>query len=1149
MPQGAGQITVYPANRLEDLAVLLDQVLRLSPGAALSSHTVIVESKGMQHWVSMALAESRGVCMNTQFPMPGVFIWQLVRKVLGVERVPLESPYQREALAWRIDRLLASEAIVADPRFAEPTRYWRKALPGAEVEADPLKRYQLAAKQADLFEQYLLFRPDWIEAWDAGETPDALPPNWQGALWQALVAEEPDHPVRLQREAAAALGSHREKLPPQVCLFAINTLPPSTLGFFDRLARHVQVHLFHLNPCVEYWGNLQSEKQLAAQRAEQARRWLAQPEPDAVADAPDHDAEVGNPLLANLGSQGKEFFAALQGLDTFEIAAFELDEATRPGTDSGPTVLEKVQSDILRLRDARPADPAQPVSPEVDDSITFSASHSALRELQALHDWLLHRFNEDPTLTPRDVLVTCPQVEDYAPYIGAVFDTGFGAGAVGVDEPRLPVAVTDRAPRDAEPLISSFLELLQLPDSRFQVSKVLDLLRLPTVQQRFGFNDDELLTLEWWLSEACIHWGLDGEHKARVTGADSASELFSWQWGLRRMLLGFARGDQAELVDHQWLLPHVEGSDALLLGRLMQLLERLQQHAQALSRRRTPKEWGDYLRALRDDFFAATQDSRETEAGEELDKAIGQLLSWTDRVGYRAPLTLDVVRFYLNHHLGLPDGGNRFMTGQITFCSLEPMRSAPFRVIAILGLNDGAYPRQQVPFGFDLMASTPRRAGDRSRRGDDRYLFLEALICTRHKLYLSYQGADIKNNSERQPSLILSELMDYLARGYGWRFEPGDGASQLQMAPLHPFSPANFEGARPSFDGRWLALSRPGEARDNLIELPEPEVTRDEAGLESVTLESLVRFFENPPRAFAEERLGLNLSAEGDLLDDAEPFDADPLAAFQGRERLLAAQLDPQPARATAQAREILAVGGQLPDSRGCEAILDSWEAEARVLARALAEAGPVEKRSVELTLAGVRLSAELPLVATVEGPELLLSRPARVKAKDRLRLWLYHLLACATGVSQRSRGLFLATDKEGNPEVEQLELASQPAAEAHLVELLETWRAGRCRPLLLNAQLGFAVCAAQYKKSREGFVRRPDADAARARQWWTEWDDGPFANPYGTGRDAYVRWFWPEGAELAEWWDPIRAVYERPCAALSGVAGESATVTGQRGA
>jgi len=1144
------QLTVYPANRLEDLAVLLDHVLKLAPGNILSPNIVVVESKGMQHWVSMALAEQRGLCMNVQFPMPGTFIWQLVRRMLGSERVPLESPYAREALVWRIDRLLASSAVLDDPRFAAVNRYWQGD--AGTTKDDPLKRFQLGVKQADLFEQYLLFRPDWLDAWEANRMPPDLQAMgatesgpvvtnaaWQAQLWRLLVEENPDHPLRLQRDAMAAFASQRDKLPPQLCLFSINTLPLNILRFFDALAQYTQVHLFHLNPCVEYWGDLQSEKQLARQRVEQVERWMAQHEPEDN-DQPETElgSGPGNPLLANLGGQGKEFFRELHKLDSFEISAFDVPDAASKANPV-TTVLQQVQQDILTLRDARSRDPEQRVQPRVDDSITVSSSHSALRELQALHDWLLHRFNVDSSLTPRDVLVMCPQVENYAHYIRAVFETGYhaepSANASSVQrQPQLPVSITDRSPRDAEPMISSFLELLQLPDSRFQVSKVLDLLRLPSLQARFGVSTDELATLEWWLSEACIHWGLDKQHKAQAMGGQQTSDMFSWGWGLRRLLRGFARSDQEELVNGDLLLPHVEGDNAVLLGRLMQLLERLRRHAQLLAKPRTPSQWGDYLRELRDAFFAQNADEEEREVMESLDKAIDQLLLWTDKAGYSAELPLEVARFYLNRSLGMPDTSNRFMTGQVTFCSLEPMRSAPFKIIAILGLNDGEYPRPHVPFSFDLMAATGHKPGDRSRRGDDRYLFLEALICARESLYLSFQGADITKNSERQPSLILTELMDYLARGYGWNFSRKDENTQLHCQPLHPFSAANFSpDAKPrSFDSRWLEQAKPRPERNNRIELPSPESTTDADGLETLKLEDLVRFFENPARAFAEQRLGLYLERDEQLLDDAEPFDANNLEAYKGRDRLLSAKLEEQPLEST---RDSLLKGGHLPDSLHGTQQIDTWQQEAELLAEAVRNAGGLQLtlHPFELVIEKVRLVGELPLVQSGEGQQLLRWRAAKTNAKDRMRLWLYHLCAQVDVRDfSSSLGLFLNKDSNG---LDRLKMNRVDDPKSYLDKLIEGWRNGQLAPQLLNADLGWALSKARYEYDRKerAYKLRADSTMAEANVWSKKWEVDPYSNSHGVGQDLYVRWFWPEAPELKTWREAMMELYAPPMDAV----------------
>lgn len=1075
-------LTLYPSNSLELLAELLASLLlaqqreaaAAEPLALLKPAQVLVESQGMEHWLRLQLAERHGIAMNLEFPMPSRFIWELARQLLG-EAVPQQSPYSRELLCWRLDALLADSRFASDGRAAEANSYWGHG----SAAADPLKRFQLAGKLADLFEQYLLFRPDWLEEWQ--QQPSSC--HWQGLLWNLLLADEPRQPLLLQRQALARLeqlaATAPERLPSQVVIFAINAMAPPTLQFFEALAALVPVHLFHLNPCVEFWGDQLSDRARArAARSAQLDGWLAQ--------------EPGNPLLANLGTQGREFFNALQAVGGYEVSAF-VDEQpqSRAHTKPAASLLQRLQRDILTLHDGRTTP-----TPLQDESLVISSSHSALREIQALHDHLRHAFAADETLTPRDVLVMCPAIEDYAPYIDAVFRRPWDA-----DEERLPCSIADRSQRDGEPLVAAFAELLQLPDSRFAVSTIIDYLRLPAVQRRLAIRDGELAQIEHWLKLAAVHWGLDGDHRQQQAALAAPQPMFSWQWGLERLLLGLAHGDRTGLVSRPGgellLLPEVEGQGAVVLGRLLQLLERLRRHLAALRQPRSADGWQRYLHELFDSLFVA--DEADDSGREAVLAAIDGLQAQTAAVGYQAELPLSVVRCYLNHHFSQPAGRNQFLTGQITFCSMVPMRSIPFRIIAILGLNDGAFPRQSTPLGFDLMAQQPRRAGDRSRRGDDRYLFLEALISARQQLYLSYQGRDIRTNNARQPSLLLKELFDYLQRGYGWQF---DGpASAIRQQPLHPFSRANFTGPLPGFDAGWARLVAPLAARNNRIELP-PLPASDQA----LTLEQLQRFYANPLKSFARERLGLLLDEPAPLASDDEPFAVDGLTRYQLREQLCQAWLGQGEAPERVSRR--FAASGLLPASPVTPALLERELAECQQLAAAVAAAGgqQLAPRKVQLLLAGEQLQAELPLLA--DGHSLLLWRPGSWRAADQLRLWLYHLLANgALGGEISSRALYRG-EKDGELLLGMVQLPplAASAAQALLAPWLAWRQRGLCQPLLLHAELGRALLGSGKTAQREPEQLLSDDDQQRL---WLQ----ALAPAYGDSRlvDEYFCWFWDE--------------------------------------
>ena len=1083
-------LTIYPSNRLEVLSQLLQAVLNYRESSIFTADQILVESRGMQHWLNMQMALQQGVAMNMEFPMPSRFIWSLARQILGNDKVPQQSTYRREVMSWRIDRLLSSNALLENGDCEPLKSYWISS----EGSSDELKRFQLATKIADLFEQYLIYRPEWLFAWEEGrlcagkaeETAFSVEvEKWQAAIWNKLVEEEPLHPARLQQKALKALPEHVDKLPKQLSIFAINALAPQMLNFFSAISEHTQVHLFHLNPCVDFWGELQSDKAIARKHRErQFKQWL--------------HPQNSNPLLANLGQQGKDLFNALQEMGNNEISAFNSDPVTL-SQEGHVTLLGKLQQDILQLKDAR----QNTVTINPDDSILISSCHSALREIQSLHDELLRQFKQDPSLMPDDVLVMCPRIEDYAPYIDAVFKRPWEQCD---DEgcPRLPCSIADRTLLDSEPLVHAFLELLNLPDSRFEVSRILDHLRLPAIQRKFGMTESELKTVEWWLSEAAIHWGLNGLHQQQISELPETRVVYSWEWGLSRLLKGYIYGDQSVVVENELWLPHVEGQQAILLGKFMQLLEKLQLHARLLVEKRTPDQWQVYLLGLLDELFETH--SNDTDAAELIRNVVNGLSDHCQSAAYGDNVALRVVRHYLEHHFSQPDSANHFMTGQVTFCSMVPMRSIPFKVVAILGLNDGVYPRQSQPLSFDLMAHTQRKQGDRSRRGDDRYLFLEALISARQMLYLSYQGRDAKDNSERQPSLLLSELIDYLERGYGCQFDDSEN-SILRQKPLHPFSSEEFKGDLRSFDNGWLRLALADQNEKsgvenhqlNLAPLPKAEIATEA----ELSINQLIRFFNNPLREFAQGRLKLFLDIDSFELNDNEPFAFNNLDRYQVTQSIVEALEDKQSVQDLIR-RTILS--GHLPDTPQISDSLDSWKGRAERLHGAATNMFIAPATSHRLDLDGRSISADLRWIDNSEG--IIVIHAGSANPAQHMRLWLHHLVAVVyANRPLTSIGLYLESKQD---KVKQIlfdsDISVQFATE-NLRTLISYFDEGLCKPCLLHSTLGHAVWSEGLELSAEEKMTEEEVQ----KKWWQVMRTQPFDPVPGLESEPYFKWFWPQ--------------------------------------
>jgi len=958
-------LALYPSNKLEHLSFLLTTLIKHQPNGVFTPETILVESPGMQHWVSMQLAKEQGVAMNLDFPLPVRFMWNTARLVLGKDKVPKQSPYRREVLVWRIDALLLEASglevsgreasLQSSAAFEQVNKYWLQA--GSEQEQG-VQRLQLATALADVYEQYLLYRPDWLFAWEESQRKSNDESEiWQSEIWRHLVKQEPLHPARLHQLTLTALnnGYHLKsgdsELPNRIVVFAINTMAPQLIAFFDALAAHIDIHIFHLNPSVNYWGDAKSDSELARQlRMDGLEKWMQQ--------------DQSNPLLGNLGQQGRELFNLLTDLETFEVSAF--DAPIPADSETGETLLlNQIHNDILEALPAMPFASIQSTEADntdnADDSVTIMCTHSALREVQVLHDHLLHWLSQDSSRTPSDVLVMCPAIENYAPFVDTVFHR-VGTKPLGGNGPvRLPCSIADRSPMDAEPLIAAYMTLLHLPDSRFGVSDIVDYLQLDAVQKRFSIAQDDIDQMTVWLKQAHIHWGLNGSHKANVSSGATHENTYSWWWGIRRLLLGMLAPDSEGVIDDMLTIPDVEGQSTVTLGKLIHVIELLGRFATELNTPRSPNAWGADLLALRDTCFTPTKEQEHS--WDLIAKVAADLSARCEEADYTYDLSLRQVRELLLSRFSSPDAGNHFMTGQVTVCSMLPMRSIPFKKVCILGLNDSEFPRKSTPLGLDLMAGPDGRVGDRSRRLEDRYLFLEAIISARESLYLSYQGNDVKNNSERQPSLVLGEFLDMLDTGYQVNI-----GHYLKHAPLHPFSESAFTGTLPSYETGWLRLAQSlRDAATGGRNIDTSEESSKEAGEQAHSLAPLAvdsspentsfqcmqvaRAFSDPLAFFSQQRLGVNLSQSVTLLDNSEPFETNALVRYQVLDAMFSSSASFDDANAATlqhsdRVVQFATLRGDIPNNPVAQEELELWKESAVALTQAMGPHDAEPKRA-----------------------------------------------------------------------------------------------------------------------------------------------------------------------------------------------------------
>lgn len=1093
-------LRVYHSNRLDVLEALMEFIVeRERLDDPFEPEMILVQSTGMAQWLQMTLSQKFGIAANIDFPLPASFIWDMFVRVLP--EIPKESAFNKQSMSWKLMTLLPQ--LLEREDFTLLRHYLTD-------DSDKRKLFQLSSKAADLFDQYLVYRPDWLAQWETGHLVEGLgeAQAWQAPLWKALVeythqlGQPRWHRANLYQRFIEMLESATTcppGLPSRVFICGISALPPVYLQALQALGKHIEIHLLFTNPCRYYWGDIKDPAYLAKLLTRQRRHSFEDRELPLFRDSEnagqlfnsDGEQDVGNPLLASWGKLGRDYIYLLSDLESSQ----ELDAFVDVTPDN---LLHNIQSDILELENRAVAgvnieefsrsDNKRPLDP-LDSSITFHVCHSPQREVEVLHDRLLAMLEEDPTLTPRDIIVMVADIDSYSPFIQAVF------GSAPADR-YLPYAISDRRARQSHPVLEAFISLLSLPDSRFVSEDVLALLDVPVLAARFDITEEGLRYLRQWVNESGIRWGIDDDNVRELELP--ATGQHTWRFGLTRMLLGYAM----ESAQGEWqsVLPYDESSGLIaeLVGHLASLLMQLNIWRRGLAQGRPLEEWLPVCRDMLNAFFLP---DAETEAAMTLIEQQWQAII-AEGLGaqYGDAVPLSLLRDELAQRLDQERISQRFLAGPVNICTLMPMRSIPFKVVCLLGMNDGVYPRQLAPLGFDLMSQKPKR-GDRSRRDDDRYLFLEALISAQQKLYISYIGRSIQDNSERFPSVLVQELIDYIGQSH---YLPGDEALncdesearvKAHLTCLHtrmPFDPQNYQpGERQSYAREWLpAASQAGKAHSEFVQ-PLPFTLP-----ETVPLETLQRFWAHPVRAFFQMRLQVNFRTEDSEIPDTEPFILEGLSRYQINQQLLNALVEQDDAERLFRR---FRAAGDLPYGAFGEIFWETQCQEMQQLAdRVIACRQPGQSMEIDLACNGVQITGWLP---QVQPDGLLRWRPSLLSVAQGMQLWLEHLVYCASGGNGESR-LFLRKDGEWRFPP----LAAEQALH-YLSQLIEGYREGMSAPLLVLPESGGAWLKTCYDAQNDAMLD-DDSTLQKARTKFLQAYEGNMM-VRGEGDDIWYQRLW----------------------------------------
>jgi len=995
-------LQIHSSNYLESLLTrLLSDIERGDP---LHADVIVVQNPGMSRWLHQQIAERTGISANIDFVTPGNFLWRTAR--CWVPDLPETSARNSMRLQWQIFSLLPQ--FLSTSAFQELGQYLQDDNSGQ-------LRYQLAGRIANTFDQYLIYRPQMIADWQQGKAV-----HWQAVLWRAIVDLDPTptwHDLRNQLFATssttpAASQANSQKrptgVPACVSVFGISNMPPMYLDLMQWMAHQTRVNFYYLNPCREYWADIKDEK--SQSRSQAKRRARAYSNHTEELD-PSGLLDIGNPLIASWGHAGQSFLDQLLERDVEESDTFFEPESA--------SLLGGLQRDILNLENN---DNNIQVDPN-DRSVQIHSAHSTMREVQVLHDQLLHLFKSQPGLSPRDVIVMAPDIDTYAPFIDATFSNVPG-------NQQVPWSVSDRRLSSEQQLLHAFKELLQLSQSRMTATDVIGLLEVPAVRRKLMLDRSDLQHIRKWIYESGIRWSLDNNMRKQFDLPPVDTN--SWQFGLQRMFVGYAMpADSVGLFEGVAPYGEIEGTSSATLEKLQLFIDMCARWRKRLDASHLPHEWLVEADQLLDNFF-------DLEYGEAYAiKMLREgLLSMIEEAAVaNEPVSLDVFMEAVNAVLEDTASVRQFLTGKVTFSNMVPMRSIPFKVVCVLGMNANDFPRESRPMSFDLIAKHPKR-GDRSRSNDDRYLFLETVLSARQVLYLSYVGRDNRDNSEKAPATVVTELLDYANSSYSG--SDGNSALSVVQHPLQPFSQRYFDSSDARLFGykpQWFDTATAAPTLEPVAfihadtNLEEPE--------RSVAVQDLIDFYSDPARSYLQSRLLVGLRRTEDKLPDTELFDVSGLDKWSINQDVLTLlrHLPKEEIKQTLLARGVLpeGVGGAVAFEKSYRS---ATRQDIRVIRYETQQQQPID---IDLKFNGFKLSGQL---IDVYQKGVCTHRFGRVRARDLLTAWIKHLLLCASGAVDTPKHTVAIFESES------YHFNEVPAPLEILQRLLDTRHEGLIRPV-----------------------------------------------------------------------------------------------------
>jgi len=1004
--------------QLENLSEIFCADINKLKEDAFEQDIVITQSASMESYLNRCIATNNNISINVRYMQPRNFISEMF-KLCGLNID--EQRFSKKTMLWQILKLLPE--LEKNAIYAPLKNYVEEDMTQIDY-----RRYQLAKVIADLFDNYVAYRGEWLEKWQQKEFMFSNQKHelWQADLWRKLTDDYTEPFLRAMPLIAKHIEQYKNKLPKEIYIFGISNLPKDFIEFFQELGKYIEINFYYLGPCFEYWADINKKS--------------------ATID------KLDNKLLASWGALGRDFLTLLLE-NNFAIGGDELNKNIP--TD---TLLGAIQNDILynisesssNLREQK-----------IDNSIIINNCFSKMREVEILYDQILDLLSKD--IKPSEIVIMATNIEEYSPYINAIFDNPEQKNF------KIPYSIADCSVQLTSKTIDVFMKILNIANSKMLAQDIFDIISSEPIANKFKLSIDDLSEISKLIINSNIIWGKDCIHRKNILNQEY-NNINSWEFGFERLFAGYAF-DTESIVDNGVLPLGLEKKQASVLGKFKTICDKIFAYSNELEINKNIDDWYDCLLTIVNDLFEI--DNEQNDELKAIYKAIYLLNKNLKNAQFADVLSLEIIKNALSDEFS-EDGNKSGLFGNgLTFCRLLPMRNIPFKSICILGLNEGIFPRLDKKCGFDLM-QIKSQLGDRSMRKDDRYIFLETMMACREKLYLSYIGQNIKDNEEIPPSILISELVDYICD-----ITKSDSKHFIIKHPLQPFHKQYFDNKSQLFSYSNINCDAAKSLTNNKDFSKEyfcDKKLKINNNLK-FSFDDFVNFFISPTKFFLKNMLNINLYKENiDSIKSCENFSIDNLEKWILNDDFIQDKI----LNKNSNLKTIKKAVGNIPFGAWGDKILNTIETDTQLLSEKIKSFGGKSKPKTwtikeEYNGITINLKGEF---NNIYGDNQLFYRPTSIKIKDKLKAWIWHQLALKAELNYQT--YIFGIDKN---ELQELNIYLE---KSHIDLLLQIFIKGLQEPLPL-----FLESSVEYAKILKGKDELQEkALTAAMKKWEKGYDD-----------------------------------------------------------